>query len=79
MLIFSELQTLGVLSPLLGISPGSASKRECGDSSAAEFGEVAQGGEDWELCSLYGVKNAWLEEVWSIININEPQASWLPL
>lgn len=39
----------GVSGPLLGISPGSMGKREHGDSSAAGFGEVGWGGEDWGL------------------------------
>lgn len=52
MLILSELQTLGVSGPLLGISPGSMGKRERGDSSATGFGEVGWAGEDWGLITI---------------------------
>lgn len=68
--------SLGVFGPLWGITPGSASKGECGDASAAGFGELGQGREGWGLCPLYRVTHT--PESWSLeISKYKCTISWL--
>lgn len=68
--------SLGVFGPLWGISPGSASKGECGGASAAGFGELGQGREGWGLWPLYRVTHT--PKSWSLeTSKHKCTISWL--
>ena len=73
---FCQSWRLGVLGPLWGISPGSTSKGERGDASAAGFGEIGREREDWGLWLLYRV--TYTPDSWSLeISKHKCTTSWL--